>query len=115
VRAALGDPDAPAAEKLRRVLEAHQVEAGYGGTVETISQRITVDGAELHADVLRLGRLALFWRTPDGTRAGHFDQGQGAWVESDRSARHAIGRAMEMAARMRPVAVIGLPLGRIER
>lgn len=115
LRLELGDPDSPAADKLRRVLEAYLVEAGYGGSVEVASERIVVDGTEIWADVLRVGRLALFWRTPDTSRAGTFDQAAGAWVELDRGDHRAIGRAMEMAARMRPVEVIGLPLGRIER
>ncbi len=115
LRLVQGDPDASSAEKLRRVLEAYQVEAGYGGTVEMMSEPIDVDGRQVHADVLRLGRLALLWRTPDGSRAGVFDPGAGAWTELPRGDHHAIGRAMEMADRMRPVAVIGLPLGRIER
>ncbi len=115
LRSELGDPDAPAADKLRRVLEAYIVEAGYGGTVEIASEPILVDGQEIWADVLRIGRLALFWRTPDTSRAGTFDQATGAWVQLDRGDHRSISRAMEMAARMRPVAVIGLPLGRIER
>ena len=77
--------------------------------------QIVVDGTEIWADVLRVGRLALFWRTPDTSRAGSFDPAAGAWIELDRGDHRAISRAMEIAARMRPIEVIGLPLGRIER
>ena len=114
VRADLARPDVPAAEKLRRVLEALLVEAGYGGSVEVVQDRIAVDGEEIHADVLRLGRAALFWRTPDGARAGVYDPGLGAWVERGAGERRRIGLALEMASRTRPVEVLDLPLGRIE-
>jgi len=107
-------PDVTSAEKLRRLLEAMQVEAGYASTVEVYQDMLIVGGEEIHADVLRLGRVALFWRTPDGARVGHFDSSAGQWVELPGSQKRRIGLAMEMAARMRPIELIDLPLGRIE-
>ena len=114
LRADLARPDVPAAEKLRRVLEALLVEAGYGGSVEVVQDRITVGGEDIHVDVLRLGRVALFWRTPDGARAGVYDPGAAAWVEQGAGERRRIGLALDMAARPRPVEVVDLPLARIE-
>jgi len=105
--------DVESGEKLRRLLEALQVEAGYAATVEVYQDRITVADEELYTDILRLGRVALFWRTPDGDRVGLYDQATGRWAElPDRENRN-IALAMEMATRMRPVEIIGLPLGRI--
>lgn len=106
-------PDVSAAEKLRRLLEALQVEAGYAGTVEVYQDQIEVAGAQLHADILRLGRVALFWRTPDGKRVGTYDQGHGQWQELSAGESRPIALAMEMATRMRPVEITALPLGRI--
>jgi len=113
VRQEMTQPDVTAAEKLRRVLEALQVEAGYGSTVEVYQDLIEVEGQQLHVDILRLGRLSLFWRTPDGKRAGHHDRAARAWVELPGQHRQRIERAMEMASRMRQVELIDLPLGRI--
>jgi predicted RNase H-like nuclease (RuvC/YqgF family) len=109
----LGSPDTPAAEKLRRVLEAYQVEAGYGGTVEIDTATLTIQGEEVRADVLRVGRLALFWATPDRSRVGVWDPAAGEWTELGGGESRAVLRAMDMAARLRPVEVIGLPVGRI--
>lgn len=106
-------PDVASGEKLRRLLEALQVEAAYASSVEVYQDRITVGGEDLHADVLRLGRVALFWRTPDGDRVGNFDQATSAWAELPGSVNRPIALAMEMATRMRPVEIIDLPLGRI--
>ena len=114
VRRDLVQPDVPSAEKLRRLLEALQVEAGYASTVEVYQDRIEIDGQEVHADVLRLGRLSLFWRTPDGNRVGHYDRAAGVWTELWGRHDRAISRAMEMATRIRPMALVDLPLGRIE-
>jgi predicted RNase H-like nuclease (RuvC/YqgF family) len=114
-------PDVTGAEKLRRVLEALMIEAQYGGTVEVHQESIelmhqeSIDVAseELFVDILRIGRISVFWRTPDGRRAGEFDQGAGQWVELDGKYNRNIGMAMEMATRIRPVELISLPLGRI--
>ena len=106
-------PDMTSAEKLRRLLETLQVEAGYASTVEVYQDMIVIEGEQIHADVLRIGRMALFWRTPDGDRVGNFDLSVGRWAELPDRAKRRIGLAMDMAARMRPVELIDLPLGRV--
>jgi hypothetical protein len=111
---AIASPDMTGAEKLRRVLEALMIEAQYGGTVEVYQGSITLDGEELFVDLLRVGRVSVFWRTPNGRRAGEFDRASGQWVEFDnRGYSRNIGMAMDMANRIRPVELISLPLGRI--
>ncbi len=106
-------PEVGPSEKLRRLLEAMQIEAQYGASAEVYQDRIAVAGDSLFVDVLRLGRLSLFWRTPDGERAGEYDRVSRSWVELPRDHRQAIAKAMEMAARRRPIELITLPLGRI--
>jgi len=113
VRAELAKPDVSSAEKLRRLLEALQIEASYAASVEVYQDRIQVDAQDVHADILRLGRLSLFWRTPDGARVGVYDPAAGVWTELSGAHKRRITRAMEMATRMRPVEIIDLPLGRI--
>ncbi len=108
-------PDVASGEKLRRLLEALQVEASYAATVEVYQDRIMVAGTEVHADILRVGRVALFWRTPDGDRVGTFDQAVRQWIELPSRQKRSIALAMEMATRMRPVEISELPLGRIAR
>jgi hypothetical protein len=109
----LARPDVSGAEKLRRILETLQIEATYGGTVEVYQDRIAVGGDTLYTDILRLGRVSVFWRTTDGNRVGEYDRAEMTWVELPGKYNRAICDAMEMAARMRPVELIALPLGRI--
>jgi hypothetical protein len=109
----LVQPDVQDAEKLRRLLEVLQIEVNYGGTVEVNQQKIAVSGEQLFVDVLRIGRVSVFWRTPDGKRCGEFDRASREWVEFPGKYNRPIGEAMEMASRMRPVQLLSLPLGRI--
>jgi len=113
LRQELVRPDIAGAEKLRRLLEALQIEAQYGGTVEVYQDRITVADESIHTDILRLGRLSLFWMTPDGRRAGRYDEATDQWVELPGKYRRSIQRTMEMATRMRPTAIVELPIGRV--
>ena len=113
VRSELARPDFTAAEKLRRVLEGLQVETDYANSVEVYQGPIDVDGQETYADILRLGRVALFWQTPDQQRAGWYNQASGRYEKLSAGEKRNIGRAIEMATRMRPVELIDLPLGKI--
>ena len=113
VRRELSDPTADAAEKLRRVLEAVLIEARYGGSLEVYQDRITVVDEQLTCDLLYVGRLGLFWLTPDLARGGAWDPAAGAFIELDGAALQAVRRAADMATRRRPAGVLALPLGRV--
>ncbi|MBN1164237.1 MAG: DUF3450 domain-containing protein [Candidatus Krumholzibacteriota bacterium] len=115
LRHELARPDVEGADKLRLLLESLQIEALYGGSVEVHQQRIAVEQDTLFVDILRVGRVSVFWRTPEGKLIGEYDRARGAWVELPGKYKRAISDAMDMASRMRPVELISLPLGRIER
>jgi hypothetical protein len=114
VRDAIAKPEVTGAEKLRRVLEALQVEANYGNTVDVSQERIKVGNDEVSADVIRIGRVSVYWRSPDGKRVGEFDRGSKQWVELDHKYAETIGDVREMVLRLRSTKVITLPLGRIQ-
>jgi len=113
LRRDLARPEVAGAEKLRRLLEALQVETEYGKSVEVNQQEIELAGEPIFVDVLRVGRVSLFWRTPDGEKAGTFDRGTWEWVELPDRHNRPITEGIEMASRLRPVQLTALPLGRI--
>lgn len=65
--------DTAADEKLRRLLEVLQVEAEYGYTVEVYPDSIRLAGEQLQVDMIRLGRISLFFITPDARSCGVYD------------------------------------------
>ncbi len=113
LRETLAQTDISGAEKLRIFLEALLVECGYGDTVEVYEQKIEVAGEPLFAHVFRLGRLAIFWETPDNARVGEYDRVTHHWVELPAKYARNIAAAMEMAEKRRPIELLRLPLGRI--
>jgi predicted nuclease with TOPRIM domain len=113
IRETLSRPDKTATEKLRRVMEALQVEAEYGRTVEVYQDTIDLDGQHVLVDVLRLGRLSLFCQTPDSKTVGHYNRATGRWVSLSPGYRRNINKAVDMARRERVIDLIKLPIGRI--
>ena len=65
------------------------------------------------AEILRVGRLALFFRTPDGKMAGHWDRVVAEWMVLPDKYRSSINDAMEMSLKRRTVEMVNLPLGGI--
>lgn len=114
VKEALARPDYTGAEKLRRVLEALQVEANYGSVAEVYQEKIIINDEEVHADMVRVGRVSVYWLTPDGERVGEYDRAEDKWVELDHKYLRTIKQTREMALRLRSVEVVSLPLGRIQ-
>ena len=113
LRETLAKTDRTGAEKLRHLLEALLVECEYGDTVEVYEQRIRVDGEPVFATVFRLGRLSVFWQTPDGERVGEYDRVTKDWVELPAKYVRSVSAAVEMAEKRRPIELLRLPVGRL--
>lgn len=79
LRALLGRSDVTVAEKARRVFEAYQIETEFGRTIEAYKAKLPLEGAEFDADFLRIGRIALLYRTVGDGRLGHWSTADGRW------------------------------------
>lgn len=86
-RETLRRSDVSAAAQFRFVMEAWLIEMDdYGLTGEVYTDEITTpDGVRREVELLRVGRLALIYLTPDGNRAGAWDKQRREWVELDSS------------------------------
>ncbi|MDL2124662.1 MAG: DUF3450 domain-containing protein [Deltaproteobacteria bacterium] len=113
IKETLALPDKPAAEKYRRAMEALQIEAEYGRSVEVYQDTIDLNGQSVLMDIMRLGRLSLFCQTPDGRMVGHYDRSAGRWVSLPSKYRREINNAVDMARRQRTIDLVRLPIGRI--
>ena len=113
IKQTLDQPDKTGAEKYRRVMEALQIETGYGNTVEVYQETIEFVEQKTLMDILRVGRLSVFCQTPDGKVVGHFDREAEKWVSLPSKYRRDINKAVEMARRERTIELVKLPIGRI--
>jgi biopolymer transport protein ExbB len=110
LRRVLADADTPQAEKFRRLLEAYRIEAGYGRGLGAERMQVNVDGARKTVDVLRLGRVALYYLTLDGISAGYWDASSKQWHVLDGRYRGAIREGLKIAGETAAPEVLTLPL-----
>jgi septal ring factor EnvC (AmiA/AmiB activator) len=82
LRELMGSVEASASEKFRRLIEAYQIELEYGRTMSFYKQNLA-DGRE--AEMVRLGRITLLYRTTDG-ETGYWDNQAKQWVADPDSA-----------------------------
>jgi hypothetical protein len=109
----VADPEAAVSEKYRKAMEALLIEAEYGFTTETYRETIAVEGQSLLVDIFRLGRLGLFYQSLDHTQCGFFNVADGRWQRLPDGHNPALTKAVEIAAKRRPVEMLNLPLGRM--
>ncbi|MCP4345216.1 MAG: DUF3450 domain-containing protein [Desulfobacterales bacterium] len=103
------------AEKTQRIFEALQVEASYGGSVEKTEDAIELEKGRVHVNLLRIGRTALFYQTPDGKQSGWFNREKNGWEPLPDNYTRELTRAMEIAEKKRTPVLLDLPVGRLKK
>ncbi|MBP6381908.1 MAG: DUF3450 domain-containing protein [Pseudomonadales bacterium] len=103
--------DIPLAEKYRQVMEAYRIELEYGRKIDTYKDTIAVGGEPREVDILRVGRIALLYQTPDQRSAGFWNPTQGGWEPLEGNAyRGAIRQGMRMANKQASIELLTLPV-----
>jgi septal ring factor EnvC (AmiA/AmiB activator) len=113
LEALLKAPDVAISEKYRKVMEAWLVEAEYGNTIEVYQQTIKAAHHEMLANILRLGRISLFYQSLDQSSCGFFDMASMSWQPLPAGDNRAIGAAIAIGTKRKPAELLSLPLGRI--
>ena len=106
--------DITTAEKFRKVFEAYQIEANFGKTIENYPGYIVLNGAEVAVHFFRLGRLGLYYRTPNGKETGFWNLNTNDWSHEGSSLDDDIKVALDISNRQSPPNFITLPLKPVE-
>ena len=102
--------DVTTAEKFRKIFEAYQLEANFGKTIESYQGFLTIKESEKAVDYFRLGRLGLYYRTPNGKETGYWNSSSQKWVHEGSSLDDEIKAALDIANRQSPPNFIKLPV-----
>jgi hypothetical protein len=102
--------DVAVAEKYRRVLEAYQIELDYSRTLEAYREELDIDGRDLTVDLLRLGRIGLYYQTLDGHAAAYWNQSTQTWIPLNTGGRLAVRRALRVAGQQAAPELLELPI-----
>ena len=101
--------DVSVAEKFRKVMEAFQIENDYGTSSEFYEQSLTIDGVTRAYNMLRIGRIGLYFQSDDTKVTGRWDNEQRAWVIDD-SARNEVRKGLRMARQLIAPELIVVPV-----
>jgi hypothetical protein len=106
LRELMSNVDTPTSEKFRRLMEAYQIEMEYGRTMSSYRQTLA-DGRE--AEMVRLGRVTLLYRTVEDEETGYWDNERKEWV-ADPDSSAAIEEALGIAKEERAPDLIIVPV-----
>ncbi|WP_281284275.1 DUF3450 domain-containing protein [Exilibacterium tricleocarpae] len=115
LRRLLQRPDLSVAEKCRRVFEAYQIENEYGRTLESYKGKLNLADRTYDVDYLRIGRIALLYRSVGNDEFGYWDQQQRDWVPVTASHyRRNIDKGLKMARQEMAPDLLTIPITPVE-
>ena len=106
--------DVAVSEKFSQVLRAFQIENEYGRTMETYGTTIMLNGVERQVDMLKVGRIALVYQTPDGDETGMWNVDAGSYQAVDTSYQGSVRQGIRMARQQASIDMLSLPISGAE-
>ena len=102
--------DVAVSEKFSQILRAYQIENEYGRTMEAYGDTIDFGGNQRKVDVLKVGRIALVFQSPDGEVTGFYNQNTSQWEELDDSYNTPVRNGIRMARKQLSVDMLPMPV-----
>ncbi len=110
LREVLDRADVAVSEKFNQVFRAFQIENDYGRTMGTYSDSIVLDGAERQVEILKVGRIALVYQTPDGEETGMWNKNSRGWEPLSDDYAQSVRNGIKMARKQLAVDLLTLPV-----
>ena len=101
--------DVSVAEKFRKVMEAYQIEMDYGTTNEWYTESLNVDGAVREYNMLRVGRVGLYFQSDDTTITGWWNAETGGYELLGSEYRNEVRKGIRVARQLIAPELILLP------
>lgn len=97
-------------EQFRLVLEAYEIEAGYGTIFDSYQAEMDFNGTTLTADFVHMGRIAFVAQSLDGKRSWLWNNQNRAWEELSDEYLKPVKDAIAMARKQLPMDLTKLPV-----
>ena len=102
--------DVSVAEKFRKVMEAYQIENDYGSSNEWYKESLNVDGAVREYNMLRIGRIGLYFQSDDSNITGWWNAEAGAYELLGNQYRGEIRKGIRIARQLIAPELVLLPM-----
>ncbi len=106
----MGDPSISAAQRYRLIVEAYQIENEYGRTIGAFEGSIDDNGTLRSGEFLRIGRVALIFKTGDDSVLRIWDKDQNGYVNLDRSFLPDVKLGLRMAKEQTAPGLLPVPV-----
>jgi len=107
----MADATQTAASRFRLIIEAYQIENEYGRTIQAYDNVVTNGGEELTVEFLRIGRIALIYKSADDSILRIFNSETGNFEDLDKSFLDDVRLALRMAKEQTPPGLLQIPVG----
>jgi len=97
IRSYMSNTKVPVSERFRLVLDTYGREIAHGRTIEAYSDSISYEGKSLEVDVLKVGRVGLYFQTKDTLVSGVWSQAELKWIPLADKYKQRIRRAIRIA------------------
>jgi len=109
LRNLLDNPNISIADKYRRIMEAYQIETEYGKTIETWQAELPLSNEKKSVQLIKVGRIGLYYLTPDQKAAGFWDKATGTWKMLPESWLARVKQAYQVADNKTLPTLLSLP------
>jgi len=106
----MNDPDLSAAQRYRLIVEAYQIENEFGRTIGAYEGSIDDGGTLRTGEFLRVGRVALMFKTADDSVLKIWDKDQKGWVNLNKSYLPDVRLGLRMAKEQTAPALLPVPV-----
>ena len=102
--------DVSVAEKFRKVMEAYQIENDYGSSNDYYTDTLEIGGATREYNMLRIGRIGLYFQSDDTSVTGWWNQETGQFEELGNEHRNEVRKGIRIARQLIAPELILLPV-----
>ncbi|WP_240609985.1 DUF3450 domain-containing protein [Billgrantia endophytica] len=108
----LGASDLPPPERLERALSAWRAELDYGRELDAWRGYLDTEDSRREVDYLRVGRIGLYFLSPNGHAGGVWLADEGRWQALDEAERSEVRKGLRISRDQRAPELLTLPLSR---
>ena len=110
LKALMVNSEASDSDRFRNIMDIYTIETEYGNNAEAYPSSIDINGVDTPVDMLRVGRLALYYQTKDQKVSGMWDRASREWKTLPDSTNRNIRKAIKVAAKTIAPELMSLPI-----
>lgn len=110
LKALMLNTEAGDSDRFRNIMDIYTIETEYGINTEAYPGTVVINDTDTPVDMLRIGRLGLYYQTKDQNSSGMWDRESKSWKILPDGTNRNIRKAIKVAAKTVAPELISLPI-----